>query len=266
MWRNKLVRKTALALRIPQTINAHLHSKPINSELFGVKYRFRSLETWSLLPLIQDQYPAYIFIKPVRSFVDLGSNAGLFPLWMMRNTPIPRQLIKGLCIDANSDMLEDCKWHLENNGLTHCIALTGLVGVSGKCGTFHVHRSNVSSSAKPSENPNGWRPVNMPTINVEEAWINHFGNTQVDLLKMNIEGVELDFFRLEKKFLERVRQIVVEVHAFGNSINEVDIELGKNGFFNRKTWGERGYEFCLYSRKAKWDEFSDVQDKNQDIL
>jgi hypothetical protein len=63
------------------------------------------------------------------------------------------------------------------------------------------------------------------------VWHERFGDSPVDLLKIDIEGNELDLVVYESTFLrQRVRRIAVEWHKWCVSLEQLDAHLTSIGF------------------------------------
>jgi hypothetical protein len=67
-------------------------------------------------------------------------------------------------------------------------------------------------------------------VKVEENWVKFFGDIPCELLKIDIEGSEMDFFRNEAVFLNRVQTILLEWHKWRVSLAELQTYLGEKGF------------------------------------
>ena len=70
----------------------------------------------------------------------------------------------------------------------------------------------------------------MPCVEVEENWYKYFGDTPCDLLKVDIEGSEMDFLRNETGFLGRVRTIFIEWHKRQVSFEDLEEFLSSQNF------------------------------------
>jgi hypothetical protein len=64
-----------------------------------------------------------------------------------------------------------------------------------------------------------------------KEWQTQFGDTAVDLLKVDIEGKELDLVLHEREFLQRrVRRVILEWHKWCISLAQLDAGLTSIGF------------------------------------
>jgi FkbM family methyltransferase len=236
-----MLRKAVKALGILRLTNFFLHCFPAVKRLpgTGIRYRARRVESLSLSVEMFERDTLYkISSLPadIRSFVDLGCNVGYFTCWLADR--LKNRQLNGLLIDANTEAVEDARWHAKENGFQNIHVFHGLAGVKGNASgqaDFYLHTCNVCSSATPpaderAQHPEAWKKISMPCINVEQEWNRSFGDLPCDLLKVDIEGAELDFFNHEIPFLARVRCILVEWHKWKVSLPEIETFLAQHGF------------------------------------
>jgi FkbM family methyltransferase len=136
---------------------------------------------------------------------------------------------------------------MERNGLRDCVVAYGAVGLRpGQLSTsFHLHPSSAASSVLPYQ-PRQQLPVKgritdltVPAISVASEWTTRFGHAAVDLLKVDIEGKELEFVQYEGAFLhQRVVRIVVEWHKWCVSLSQLDARLDSSRFERRGVFDE----------------------------
>jgi hypothetical protein len=93
----------------------------------------------------------------------------------------------------------------------------------------------VCSSATPPDDSldeaNTWTKLQMPCINLEQNWSKLFGDEPCDLLKIDIEGAEMNFFSNETNFLNRVRVILIEWHKWKVSLAGIEKFLSSRDFY-----------------------------------
>jgi FkbM family methyltransferase len=256
---SKKVRTTIKFLRLHSLGNWWLHCFPVARTLpgTGIRYRARRVESLALASEMFDEGTVYTTSNlpaNIRTFADLGCNVGYFTCWLchqLRSTQL-----KGLMVDANAEAVEDARWQIATNHLRDVRALHGLVGVNGNGGqaSFFVHAANVCSTAVPSvaslNETNTWTRIQVPCVSVEENWRTHFGDERCDLLKVDIEGSELDFFRNETDFLKRVGTIVVEWHKSRVSFAEMENFLSGQNFSAKSILCDQPqYGIAVFSRK-----------------
>jgi FkbM family methyltransferase len=205
-----------------------------------------------------EEYAPALEGRPIETFVDLGCNAGWFALWLAARQPDSR--ILGLMVDAHPRMVVEASWHVRRNGLD-CVVVHGAVGMPPGQGSvrFHVHPSSSASSVLPYE-PGRQLPVkgsiaeiNVPAISVGSEWRSKFRERTVDLMKIDIEGKELDFVTYEAMFLQRhVRRTIVEWHKWCVSLPQLGSKLASIGFELRGVYNERETAgIALYENHAE---------------
>jgi FkbM family methyltransferase len=235
------LRKAVKFIGLYSFANWCLRCFPAVKNLSGtnIRYRARRVESLALSVEMFDQQSVYnksSLPENIRSFVDLGCNVGYFTCWLSGH--LHNSQLKGLMVDANAEAIEDARWHVATNQLRDVHVFHGLAGAketeSGRAG-FYMHTSNVCSSATPPDASlaaaDAWKLIQVPCINVEKNWLKFFGDEPCDLLKIDIEGAEMDFFSSETGFLRRVGTILVEWHKWRVSLSEVEKFLSSQGFF-----------------------------------
>jgi FkbM family methyltransferase len=252
------IRKTVLALRLHLLGNWWVRCFPFIKTLpgTGIRYRARRLESIGLSVEIFKEgiYTMSALPTDIRTFADLGCNVGYFTCWLHHELGRPR--LKGLMVDANADAIEDARWHVQANGFLDVQVLCGLVGTPAEAeASFYLHRSNICSAAvlpgDTSDSDAAWTRVKVAGVNIAETWHKHFGNEPCDLLKVDIEGSEMDFFRNEAAFLDTVQTILIEWHKWRVSLNEIEQFLSSRSFFLKAILhedAERGT--AVFSRKT----------------
>jgi FkbM family methyltransferase len=228
------------SLRVFPLAELYLRRFPLQRRLKGtnVVYRITSLDQLSIEIEVftRESYAPALDHHAVETFIDLGCNAGWFSLWLSTKvTGHPN----GLLVDAHPRMVAEAAWHLRRNGLVNCTVVHGAVGLSPgqESVDFHLHPSSSASSVLPFE-PLAQIPVKgvitdvtVPAVSIAKEWQTKFGDSSVDLLKVDIEGKELDLVVYEREFLkQRVRRVIVEWHKWCISLPRLDAELTSIGF------------------------------------
>lgn len=254
------IRKTVITLRIHILANWWLRIFPLVKTLPGtnIRYRARRLDSLCLSVLMFDRSALYSTSDlpvDIHTFADLGCNVGYFTCWLCQQ--VRSNELKGIMIDANPSVIDDARWHVDANGWRDIHVLQGFVGNSlpnGKA-EFFVNASTVFSTAVPPdqvEGNNSWKRVTVPSICVEQNWEEKFGDIPCDLLKLDIEGSELDFLRVEFTFLKRVRAIILEWHKWRVSLPEIEKFLMPHGFVLKKILSEEaGLGTAIFERSAE---------------
>jgi FkbM family methyltransferase len=241
LGRNRRLHNLVAALPVYPVANFALRRFPLERRLrpSGLVYRVTSLDQLSVQSGLFDfnEYAPALDGSQIRTFIDLGCNAAWFALWLAAR--MPGNAPEGLLIDAHPLMASEASWHVTRNGLQGCVVVHGAVGLPpNQLSTiFHVHPSSSASSVVPYQAgrqlPAKGRitDLTVPTICVSDQWRRRFGDATVDLMKIDIEGLEFDFVRYEAAFLgERVRRIVLEWHKWCVALPQLDAELEAVGF------------------------------------
>lgn len=226
-------------LRLQSIARAGLSLRPIVRRLpgTGLQYRVRHLESLLLADEIfkRGVYEDAFAGIEIRTFVDLGSNVGYFPVFAAQRTG-HRDLV-GLAVDADESMARETSWHAEHNRLTRTTVVHGLVGYpkDQKSATFYVNASNVASSAQPIENPNvpskgKTRKTTVPTVDLLTEWRKVGGDSRISLLKIDVEGFEVQVLGTIAAVLDLTDSIVIEWHRWVTSKEEIEKILLPHGF------------------------------------
>lgn len=211
----------------------------------GLEYRIRYLETFVIADEIfrRHTYAAAFEGIDVRTFIDLGSNVGFFAVYAAERTG--RKDLTGLVVDANPNMADESRWHMDRNALVRSKVKQGLVGYPKeiKEATFYLNASNVASSAQPNENPNvpakgKTVKVVLPTLDLIAAWKEHAGERRIDLLKVDVEGFEAQVLKTIGEVLDLTDSIVIEWHRWVATREEVASILESRGFKLTELIGE----------------------------
>jgi FkbM family methyltransferase len=233
-------RRLVRMLHIHQLANWHLRHFPLMKRLpTGVIYRVTHLESIPLAVEMFEKaslYDAALLPANFITFVDLGCNVGYFTCWLA-NLAHGRKL-KGLMLDANPNVVAEARWHANANQMPDVFAMHGIVGEEPQKGSaeFFLYDSNIcSTSQRPDSGLTGqWKKIDVPCVSVEEHWHRHFGESRCHILKLDIEGSELNFLKTEQSFLKLVDSILVEWHKWRVDLAQIETFLGAHGFVLKK--------------------------------
>jgi FkbM family methyltransferase len=219
-------------------------------------YRVTSLDQLSIeygIFVVEEYGPALALQRPIETFIDLGCNAGWFAIWLAARGV--RDGVRGMLIDAHPRMVAEASWHMQRNELAYAV-VHGAVGLPpGQLSTnFYVHPSSSASSVVPYNADRQLpvkgkiRSVNVPAISVAAEWHRLFGDADVDLVKLDVEGKELDFVKYESGFLRHhVRTMAIEWHDWSTTLDQLDEALSSIGFRRLGIYHERkGVGLALY--------------------
>lgn len=225
----------------------------------GLVYRLTSLDQIGVADemFAKRTYASILELGRIESFIDLGCNAGWFSLYLAATQPGVER--RALLVEANPALVKEARWTVERNHLQHHEVVFGAVGlpVGTKTVVFHVSPS-ASQSSLLDYDANKQLPVKgrivdltVPAVSAAEEWRRAFGG-RVDLVKLDIEGNELDFVRNEGAFLHaEVRAVLTEYHKWHVTLEQVDAALGELGFERIQLTGETEITgVALYRRSS----------------
>jgi FkbM family methyltransferase len=249
LGRHRWLHSVVAALPIYLLADLMLRRFPIQKRLSPgeLVYRITSLDQLSLHSglFVMNEYAPAVDGCRIATFIDLGCNAGWFTLWLTAH--LQEAPTAGLLIDAHPLMASEASWHVERNHLPNCAVVHGAAGLPPTQSTtrFHLHPSRSASSVV-SYQPGKQFPakgkivdVAVPAVSVSDEWRRRFGDVMVDLVKIDIEGLELDFAIYESAFLsERVKRIVLEWHKWCVTLSQLDAQLASIGFERRGVYNE----------------------------
>jgi FkbM family methyltransferase len=242
------MRRLAQILRLHRLGNWWLHRFPLTKRLphSNVVYRATRLES---IPLAVEMfeggnlYTATLLPKGFTTFVDLGCNVGYFTCWLAHLAH--ERKLKGLMLDANPDAVVEAEWHAKVNQMQDVIALHGIVGegTTGEMVEFFLYESNICSTSHlpdtvKSNLKGEWTKISVPCVNIEAIWRQHFAGTRCHVLKIDIEGSEMNFLRTEQSFLQLVDSVLIEWHKWSVAFQEIEEFLAEHGFYHAKTIDE----------------------------
>jgi len=243
--RSAFARRLARVLRLHKLGNAWLRAFPLVKRLSGsgVVYRATRLES---IPLAVEMfetgnlYDAALLPKGFATFVDLGCNVGYFTCWLAHLAH--GRTLRGLMLDANPQAVEEARWHAQANAMPKVFAVHGIAGEGGKgdFAEFYLYESNICSTShlpdtQKMELKGKWEKIRVPCVSIEEQWRQRFGDARCDVLKIDIEGSELNFLKAEPAFLEQCDSVLVEWHKWTVSLDDLTGVLRPYGFDFLKT-------------------------------
>jgi len=243
--RSALLRRGVQILRLHKLGNWWLRRFPLVKKLpgSGVIYRATRLESIPLAVEMFEKaalYDASLLPKNFTTFADLGCNVGYFTCWLAHLAQ--GRKLKGLMLDANPDAVQEAQWQAQANGLADVFGLHGILGEASPSGAvdFYLYESNICSTSQlPDIEKMGlkgkWTKISVPCLNLEKAWRQRFADTRCDVLKIDIEGSEMNFLRAEESFLRQVDSILIEWHKWRVSLEDITKFLSNNDFAFVKT-------------------------------
>lgn len=262
---NRFVLTTAKVVRVTNFVNPVLGMLRLTRRIPGtdLRYRLRYCDTPILVRSLF-KLGEYRLLEAdasrIQTFVDLGCNVGLFPLYLCQLRG-DRQ-VRGILVDANPDVVAEARGNLKLNGLDEQVqACHGLAGAA-RTGSqeFTLTPNSMSSTADRDllGTTIGTRRIQVPSIDIGRKWSGQWGEqARIDLLKMDIEGCELEFIDANEDFLSRCDRIILEFHKPKVTFAMTDQALSRLGFvclgvrdFDSDPWGIAYFGRPTLSRDA----------------
>jgi FkbM family methyltransferase len=154
-----------------------------------------------------DQEFAPIRGLDVATMIDLGGNAGLASVWFLNTFP----RAKLVTIEANPDNYSSLEANLHPYGDRATVVKGGVwwrrtpLALVRRQNEGDAHVREALPGDNPAEIMEGW---DVPALMARG------GFTQIDLLKMDIEGAEIDLFlKGAERWLPHVRNLTIELHG-----------------------------------------------------
>jgi FkbM family methyltransferase len=233
------LRKTFRVLRFHRLYNRWLEHFPRTKVLDGgsVVYRCRRTESVSLaLEMLEggNSYDVTLLPDNYSTFADLGCNVGYFACLLAHHAK--GRSISGIMVDANPAVISEARWHIQKNHWSNVFVMEGLIGNVNHTGDadFYVNEADTCSMAQlgdaQAKDIKGFKKITVPVLSFGREWSLKMNNQRCHVLKIDIEGSELEFFQAEVEFLKLVDSIFVEWHTHRVSFKEMDLFLKSQGF------------------------------------
>ena len=161
------------------------------------------------------------------TILDLGANIGFGAIYLSTLFPMARFLL----VEPDPRNIAHLRENVCANGI-HATILEAAVGPeSGHLTLRYGHDPTCSTldGTKMHNNPNG---VTVSVMTIPDV-LHHVGWTNIDLMKMDIEGAEEMLLANRSQWLERVRSIVMEIHP-NTTLEQIAKHLKPYGFVIRR--------------------------------
>jgi FkbM family methyltransferase len=143
--------------------------------------------------------------------VDLGSNVGNFTALALASNSTAR----AICVEANKEFATPFAATMQLNKVSDRARL---------CRAFIGSEGEIQRSVAADPRYQGAEWIE------EEVFLNRFDITEIDLLKVDIEGSEFAFLDPSSRLFEISRQIAVEIHGFAGNAKAFLAALKAKGF------------------------------------
>ncbi len=177
---------------------------------------------WQYKQIYVDQCYAFKSTSVSPVIIDCGANVGLSALYFSRNYTNA----KVIAYEADTNVFK-C--------LTDNILISRMSNVVGINKAVWINNEGVSFSVEGADGGAVSSNKNAKTISVESISLVDIlaAHQSVDLLKIDIEGAEVEVIRSAKEVLKKCKNIFVEYHSFKGQpqyLHEILSILSDNGF------------------------------------
>lgn len=153
-------------------------------------------------------------VTQCRTILDVGANIGMAAVWFKGVNPEAEMA----CVEADPRNIPLLRKNLADNGIDAKVFEYAVASNNGKA-RFGVGLDTGCSSLENAGLHNHSEFVEVETRRLPEI-LDNLGWAEVDLLKMDIEGLERDLLADSDDWLHRVKYIVLEIHQ-NTSIEEI---------------------------------------------
>ena len=171
-----------------------------------------------------DRLPEFV---PQRGWVvfDVGANAGVYAVQQAR---------RGAAVYAfepNPDCYRRLQRSIHLNAVQERVTpMNAALGAAAGAAELHVPGGRTTMGSLRSDGPDLQDGRSVPIqIRTVDGVMRDLGVTRVDLLKIDVEGLEVDVLRGARESLPRVDRVVLEYHSKDLRAAVVDL-LGRSGF------------------------------------
>ncbi len=183
--------------------------------------------------------------NPTPLIYDLGSHIGLSIIYFKQQYPSS----KIISFEPNPNVYPLLLENIEMNNLkditTYNIALSGNKGSR----TLYIDKSQRGCFSTSSFTKNAWNgKQNSIGIQVKTDKLSNYINTPIDLLKMDIEGAEIEVLKEidESNKIKMVKNIIIEFHQTDkHKIAELLSILQRNSFDIKQSENDNGLIYIL---------------------
>ena len=175
--------------------------------------------------------PVFDLIDLPSRWLDLGCHYGYFSLyvaWLRAKQDLP-QNFRGLLVDADSRVLHGVSTLIQRNHLEAQLSFRH-GAISSGSGSVYFQESDVMSSSLSDLLPNTTLATTSSVPIIDQQVIESLLPPPYDLVKIDVEGGEYDFFLSYERILQNTSHMVLEWHSWhrgGGSLSQI-LDLAKS--------------------------------------
>jgi len=164
-----------------------------------------------------EQYPD---TKDIKNIFDIGAYKGWWSFQMARIFKNSNYFLFEPTFDKNIKYLEQNAEVIKSNG-GNCKIINGLIGKEDKNIKFYESETKLGTgnSIYKELSTVKFNEVIKKMVRLDTLLTNHLSNIKPDLIKIDVQGAELDVLKGLSKFIHDVKYIQLEVSYFRNNKN-----------------------------------------------
>lgn len=194
------------------------------------------------------------FLSDAECIIDVGANEGFYMLRIARLTPGTRII----CIEPNPFAFEILMQNIQNNGVENVFPVNKAVTSDGRpIDMEFVSQIPAIGGAKLRDVDRPWlrddiiEKKTVSSVTIEQIFAQYSVNN-VDILKVDVEGMEDEIVRSLEPIASKIRRIVIERHSkdLRNVVTDKLQRLGFELVFEEDPHFERYYGDLYFINKA----------------
>lgn len=198
------------------------------------------------------QFPA----KNDLYIVDLGANEGYFTLKIKEKVPKS----KIICVEPNPSAFETLKKNIKTNNLKDITLINKAVTSKNGKVSFEILAGASTISGLKIKREKWFDREQIKKIDVDSITLTDLYKKcklkRIDLLKLDIQGAEMDVLRSSRDVLPNIKKIVVEYHNFLNP------KLKKN---IKNFLKSNGFKLLFSDKNPKWGDLYFINEKFKEL-
>lgn len=148
-------------------------------------------------------------LGPGQVFMDIGANAGYFSLLASRCVGESGRV---LAVEPNPAMIEQLRQNTERNGLINVVIAEAACSDSIDVRNLYVGNAYNTGNSSLSRDNLAWTKSVQVTCTTADLLIERYNLQRIDLVKVDVEGAELQVLRGMTTVLKRLRpRIIIEL-------------------------------------------------------